>query len=267
MQTLGQVHGMALGFDSYDFRARLQPALFVLFPAFLAVAAAFPVFYSFGTGLIALVGACGVTFFMAQVVRNRGKAVEDDLYGRGAQKVLPSAAILRLSDTRLDNMSKARYRAFLESSVPGMKFPETLKQEQEDATADEKYQSACRWLLQQTRDKDRFYLLNKEVTNYGFRRNLYGARTYGLFVASGAVIVSSWMAFLYWNTSGLNGLFVQSAFATLVATVCLWSWWKMVDRDFVTKGAENYARELLGCCDQLHAKSGAITGTCDLSVR
>ena len=242
---------MTLGFDNYDFRARLQPALFVLFPAFLTAAAAFPALYSFGTGLVALIGACGVTFFMAQVVRIRGKKVEDDLYGRGSKKVLPSAGMLRLIDTRLENTSKARYRAFLEASIPELKFPETVEQERSDLTADEKYQSASRWLLQQTRDRDLFYLLNKEATNYGFRRNLYGARPMGLVVALGAVIVSIWAAYMHWQGPGTNDVFLRTVVSALISVVCLWSWWKMVDRDFVNKAAETYARELLGCCDRL----------------
>jgi hypothetical protein len=66
-------------FDEYTRKARLAPALFVTLPIFLAAISFFPDQISL-TIVPSLLVCFGVMRFMSQIARDRGKAIEPDLY-------------------------------------------------------------------------------------------------------------------------------------------------------------------------------------------
>ena len=65
-----------LNFDRYDRNARLRPALFTILPILVSVAIWFPKIWSLFGALASLLVACGVTFLLAQLARQRGRSLE-----------------------------------------------------------------------------------------------------------------------------------------------------------------------------------------------
>jgi hypothetical protein len=151
---------MELGklFDAYDLQARLQPALLTLFPVFVTVAVWFPSLYTFGTGLVGLAVASGVTFVLAELARFYGRKAQARLYLSWGGK--PTTAWLRHQNENLDKHTKRRYHAFLEQHVRGWHAPSTTDEIDSPKNADLLYDAAVKWLLEFARDQNvfRWYL-------------------------------------------------------------------------------------------------------------
>jgi hypothetical protein len=111
-----------LNFDRYTLFARQRPALFMLFPALVAAVVIFPSLQSWWAALIAVSGACGVSIALSEFAQGRGKKLEPNLVEKSDG--LPSVAMLRHHDRRIDSATKARYKAFLEKKVSGLRFPD-----------------------------------------------------------------------------------------------------------------------------------------------
>ena len=85
-------------FDPYDRKARLAPALLCGLPLFVSVVLLIPEVGAIWAAVGGLALYCGGATFLAQVGRDRGKALEPKLYATWGGK--PSVAMLRHSDTR-----------------------------------------------------------------------------------------------------------------------------------------------------------------------
>ena len=141
----------------YGLRARLQPALFCLLPVPVVVVV-LPVGVEVEWRVLAGVLAyCGGATFLVELGRSVGKAREQELFRLWDGK--PSVAMLRRRDTRIDERTKERYRAFLASALSGTQFPSVEQERRCPSAADQVYEGATSWLLEQTRDSTRFHLL------------------------------------------------------------------------------------------------------------
>lgn len=112
------------------------------------------------------------------------------------------------------------------------------------------YQSAVRWLLNQTRDVKKFHLLFKENITYGFRRNALGLKYIGLFLsaASVAFVVISQDVDSFSALSNLPG----TAKVTLIFSGAMFSvWCTFFTASSLKTAAFSYAEMLLRACDQL----------------
>src|ERR1700738_5332216 len=105
-------------FDRYTLLARQRPALLMLFPVLVAVVVIFPALRTWWATLLAVTGTCGVAVALAEFAQGKGKAIEPMLISRWDG--LPSVAMLRHRDDRLDRTTKARYKTFLEKNVSGL---------------------------------------------------------------------------------------------------------------------------------------------------
>jgi hypothetical protein len=117
--------------------------------------------------------------------------------------------------------------------------------------ADDRYESAGRWLREYTRDRDRFPLVFKENVAYGFARNLWGLRAYGL-TSSVICIAAAGMAL--WIGRGLG--VPIAAIALGLVLVLVFSQW--VTAHWVREAGEAYARALLAVCDQCGPAEPAV---------
>ena len=106
-------------------------------------------------------------------------------------------------------------------------------------------------LRARTRDAIRFPLVAAENINYGFRRNCWGLRTWGLVFALITLAVSIAVGILlglYKSPHAGYGLTIPLVSAILAA----W-FWKSVTEDWVYIAAKRYARSLLETLDLLLA--------------
>ena len=80
--------------DPYERAARLYPALLALLPMLIALASTSVFGKPLATQLLALSGACGAAYLLANISRMLGKAQEEKLYAKwgGTPTHTPSSA-------------------------------------------------------------------------------------------------------------------------------------------------------------------------------
>jgi hypothetical protein len=153
-------------------QARLYPAFLAGAPLVAIAIGVYGVPLEPKAGLITLLASFGVIYLLASIAREHGKRIEEALYVAWGGK--PTTQLLRHCDSTLDSVTKARYHAFLASKL-NLRFPTASEELADPRAADATYESAARWLLDQTRDTKTFPLLFKELIAYGFRGGLKGS--------------------------------------------------------------------------------------------
>ena len=184
---MGVIDSIAKFADPYDRQARLYPALLAVCP--LATAAMLilaPHASVLGNVAIAGVG-CGLLYWMAGLARARDKRLESRLFKAWGGK--PSVQLLRHRNATVNRVTKARLHALLAGRL-GVSFPTTEEEQRSPESAGQIYKSATRWLLEQTRDTNKYSLLFTENISYGFRRNMLGLRWIGLACTA---LAASWL--------------------------------------------------------------------------
>ena len=242
--------------DRYTCSARLYPSLLVVAPAVVAIVAIANLEFSWlHTSWIGL-GAVGGLYWLSQLARDPGKALESGLWQSWGGT--PSAAILRHCDPRIDAITKARYHARLAELVPNTTAPTRELETRDPKAADACYTAWSTYLRNNTRDQKRFTLVFEELVSYGYRRNVLGLRPYGM--------ASNILACL------VCGAFISSAvyqkhdvgaalWLALGADILLLLFWVLrVSPPWVRLTADNYAARLADAVDNVyldHSKSTA----------
>lgn len=239
---------MANLFDTYSRQARLQPALFALFPLLVTIAVWVPTLYNLAAGFVGLAVTCGTTVFLAHVSRMLGRRAEADLYSLWGGK--PTTRWLCHSNEHLDSQTKTRYHSFLEKSIDGWNSPSPRDESDNLKSAEIAYESAVRWLREKTRDRERFPLIFKENVSYGFRRNLYGLKLLALAIGF-ICLAGNGSALWYVIASSAPSGALQGVGSLVFNVVVLLCWVAIVRASWVKDAADGYARALLAACDQL----------------
>lgn len=237
--------------NPYDRKCRLQPALLCALPMFVSFYVLVPAFELIWSVIGALVVYCGGTTILTQLGRDLGKSLERKLYQRWGGK--PSVSMLRHSDNRIGNTTKNRYRQFLERNVPGLKLASARDESLNPEQADEGYESATLWLLEQTRDREKFELLFRENMNYGFRRNVLALKPVALSIDAVMIFVIAYKIFSIWTESfaasiqavGIGIWICAGGVALHLATYII------LNAKWVRTVADAYAKQLLASCDVL----------------
>ena len=232
-------------FDSYSIAARLMPALVAFFPVIVTVAVWTPALYDSASGILASSIACGLALLVAQMARSLGQSAERRLFDKWGGK--PTSRWLLRSDGTLDELTKARYRRYLEEHVDGWKAPSQAAEETDREGAMSTYDSAIRWLRKATRDRRQFNLVFAENVAYGFLRNCYGLRWIGRPVALLCVVVNC--VGLYCFASAADPPWDQGAGSLLFSVAMMIVWLTFVNQRKVRGAADSYARALLEVCD------------------
>ena len=242
--------------DEYRRRARLQPVLLVLLPPCFVVGMLMA--EALGTwGILTRLGAAaaasiatgvGLTRLLEQLGRDQGKAKEPALWANWGGA--PTTQILRHRDGNLCYPAlRARYHRKLQQLVPDLRLPSASDEAACPAAADQIYDAYVRYLIAQTRDREKFPLVLEENINYGFRRNLWGMRSAGIVLSATAWAISAY--FLYLRLKFADPLWIAWA-AVLIASLCLLTLWLFRIRPaWVFVPAKAYAQRLLEACDML----------------
>lgn len=178
-------------FNTYSLKARVYPSVIVLLPCFiLAIAYVTNVelYYHYFTSFACL----GVfSFVLSQIGRDNGKRKENELFKYWGGK--PTSIILRHSNNYLDIHTKKSFYTELEQTIPNVKIPTNEEEMKDLQAADAIYDSCTRFLISRTRDTNRYSLLFKENINYGFRRNLWGMKTWAIWIIAICIFVHSFI--------------------------------------------------------------------------
>lgn len=152
--------------------------------------------------------------------------------------------------------TKRRYHAFL-SRVMNLQFPDENEEETNPVKADEVYQSAVRWLLNQTRNKSEYKLIFEENISYGFRRNAFGLKATGMGIC---IATSAWVLIIEGivKIGKESGAFIDPASVSTTAVISLavsaamlLIWLSFFTEGTVRNAAFTYAETLLRACDKI----------------
>lgn len=239
--------------DGYERKARLYPALLLIAPVVGTAVAMLTAKFTGLQSLAAGVVGCGGAFLLTQLARDAGKRHETSLFAQWGG--LPSVAIFRHRDTRLDAITKARYHKKLAGLVKEAKAP-TPEQEQADpAAADAVYAAWSTYLRVNTRDTKKFALLFQENVAYGYRRNVWGLRVIGIIVSLLSVVACG--ARVYFLQSSTGKIDEAVAGAAAFAALMLILWLFRFTGAWVRVPADAYAERLAECAEALGAKTTA----------
>lgn len=239
-----------LGLDRYDRNARLRPALLTLLPALLVLAIWFPkVWTLFGT-LVALIVSCGVLYFLAQLARARGRAVEHAMGACAGRR--HTATLLSHGDDTLSKATKLRYHAYLRQH--GLDLPTADEERADPIGTHARYRSAVDWLLEHTRPTAGASFLLDENIAYGFRRNLLGLKPVAIAILLCALLANASLLVLFEPDETLlwTGIALEAA---LCGVLFAWIW--SVTEAFVIDASLGYAQRLLAHCESHGAKKRA----------
>lgn len=238
--------------DGYDRKARLYPALVCLAPV---VAVSMPIIganMSAVRSVAATIASCGGTFFLSQLARDAGKKREQDLYERWGG--MPSVAIFRHRDHRLDAITKARYHKTLSNAVKA-RAPSPAEEEKNPGVADQTYMAWSNYLRVNTRDTKKYALVFHELVQYGFRRNLWGLRPLGITLSALSVSVAAAWSFSGFRTNGSLSRETVGADVLTLVFLLLWIW--QFTPNWVRIPADAYAVRLAEATDRLKGKKPA----------
>jgi hypothetical protein len=226
--------------DKYSIKARLYPAFIVLLPTFILsiyYITDFEKYYHYFTAL-AVVGL--FTFLLSQLGRDKGKSKEGDFYNSIGGK--PTIQILRHTNKTLDNVTKARYHKLLSQKIEDIQIPSYEEEISNPDNADQVYESCAKFLIARTRDTKKFNLLFKENVSYGFRRNLWGMKTWALVIILLCLLYHSYNATNHFAT--LNTFSDGDIPVFLLLGVAAFFWLIVVTKKWIKSTAFAYAERL-----------------------
>jgi hypothetical protein len=166
--------------DNYALKARVYPMIILFIPIIII-----GIFYSIQfEAVLLLLSSLGIVgalmYLFSQIGRDRGKLKEQDLWKMWGGA--PTTQIIRLDDGRIDQHTKERYRKKLQAVCPVPNIPDITLESNNNAAANEVYTTWTKFLIAKTRDPKSYALLLKDNISYGFRRNLWGLKLYGLLL-------------------------------------------------------------------------------------
>ena len=223
-------------FDRYSFQARIAPALLVLFPVFLLVYIKFPQLYTTMAGLFSLTLTFGILILLTHYVRSRGKALESSLQKKWGG--LPTTLFLLNQNGELDRQTHQRYLDYFTAKIPNWRL-------NEDQISS--YASAVHWLLEKTREEERFHLICKENISYGFRRNCLGMKPFGLGMALICSVL--WVVDVCALAPHWSDVEPQQWAGFGITLLLLACWLFLIRETWVREAADAYAKALLGSID------------------
>lgn len=239
--------------DPYERKARLCPALLTLSPVIVLASLLYSTKVPAIVNIIGLVVSCGGLYLITNICREFGKRLEQKLFEAWGGK--PTTQLLRHRDHTIEGVTKRRYHAFLSSKI-NESFPNQNQEGADPKAADDLYQSGVRWLLNYTRDTQKFSILFKENITYGFRRNALGLKPIGLAISIASLL---WVLFVhgiftsssnyYINASALISLPETAALSLITSALMAAVWVLFITEQSVRTAAFTYAETLLRACD------------------
>jgi len=214
-----------------------------LVPASLAVAVWIPtgsaVWNYLGTVFIAF----PLTALLAQLGRELGKRKEPMLFQFWGG--IPTTRLLSHRLSTLNALTLQRYHQNLARLLPDLTIPGPVDEAKNAAAANQVYDSCVHFLREKTRDHKQFSLVFAENVNYGFRRNLWALKPFGI-VSAIVGIISCGAFFLHGLREGTNSL---GAVGFLLSAALLALWLFVFRPNWVRLVAYSYAERLLATLD------------------
>lgn len=184
--------------DEYDRNARLYPMLLLLLPALLSFWAIVPEKLYNWEAIAGLAFWCGLALLLKELGRVGGKKKEKMLWDSWGGS--PSTQYMRHRG-KTNKTTLKRIHAKLQEIIPDIDMPALDFEAKQPEKADEIYEECTRVMRDKTRDKKRFPLVFKELCSYGFWRNLWGIKVWGVWISSICLLVNGAAIFFHWRAN------------------------------------------------------------------
>lgn len=231
-------------FDRYTWQARAFPVYVTISPVILGLAAILPRGLEMPVGAATAIVFGPLAFLAGQVGADFGKRLEKPLWKKWDGP--PTTRFLRHSNAEFNRVTREQVHAKLRDI--GLKVPTEKDQQAAPHAADEYWEACTEELIRRTRNRSRFPLVFKGLTEYGFRRNLLGLKPFGLLLSITALFVCLWRICAGWGSQEQIAVPVGAAFLSL-ALLMTWTFW--VRERTVAISANRYARFLLEAVQEL----------------
>lgn len=221
------------GLDGYDLKARLSPGFLAVGPLALALVVLVGEHLDLIKVVTSLALAIGIPFLVASSVRDRGKALEPDLWRSWGGA--PTTRMLRAAEDDHDTVDRRQ----LAQHLTGLDLPTAQTQLEDPVGSDRQIEKVVAELIKHTQSDP---VVQSELAEYGMRRNMLGIRTIGLLV--GWLTVGIGIGDLAWSLASHEGSTLASAFTLSIGSLAALGW-SRVTPSWVRPAAERYAEALL----------------------
>lgn len=224
-------------FDSYNIRARICVILFFIVPFFVDWLFIFSSKFTVTENIFVVVLL--VILFQCILNLSRPKAMQ---YSENY------AATILSPKSQLPKITRMRYYRKLATFEPEFSDFSCKTSEWNNKITDNLCESAVVWLRSKTRDKNVFYLIHEENTNYGYYRNMYKLKKSGIILNCVAVFALVIMVlcphFDSFKPSNFEMLLLVSIHLFQIVYLSL-----AITKDAVETAAKRYAKSLVEAID------------------
>lgn len=225
--------------DTYSYKARVLPVYFTLAPVVLLVATFVPAGLKLPLGSAAALVFIPISVFLSQAGADFGKRLEKRLWQEWDGP--PTTRFLRHGNAEFNEATRRRVHEKLRALKLIVPTPEG--QAKDRRTADTYLESCTEELIRRTRDRRKFPLVFKGLTDYGLRRNLLGLKPFGMAIALVGCVASGLASYERWPVADEH--FDVAIVSGLICAALLFTWVSWVTKEGVKMMAERYARFLL----------------------
>ena len=222
----------------YETYSRAFPIYITIMPFVLILLVILPEGYDWKLGGASAIVLLPLSYMCKQIGGDAGKRKENNLWRNWEGP--PTTRFLRHDNPEFNPITRKRIHDMYRGK--GFCVPTLEEQQQNPEKADMLYESCVDELRRRTRDKDQFPRVFQELRDYGFRRNLYGLKPYGLTFS----ILSFLLCLIYlivgWNTGNQDGTAIIPCLFNLGLIVV---WLTTITEKTVRLTADRYARFIL----------------------
>ena len=238
---------LKLFFDAYSLHARVLPSLFLIAPIIINAFILIPFFHHNFNFCIEILLTLGFISFISNKVASIGRNKQSYLFKKWGGS--PSIQYLRHNNNYLDKYTVRRYHKWINQKIQNLTMPSEIEENTNPTKSDEKYESATRWLREYTRNIKHYPLVFKELTLYGFARNVWGVKFIGMSICTLALLFS--FLYIYSITNGNLSLWIRAKFIAplFIPIVYLLIWIFMINTKWVFHRGLAYARALTAVCE------------------
>ena len=238
-----------LRLNPYFAYARAFPVYITIVPVALVLFSILPEGIDWQLGGLASFVLLPLSYLCKQIGGDLGKKRESALWDKWDGP--PTTRLLRHGNTEFNQITRNRIHDKLRSL--GFYIPSREEQEKNPQAADDYYESCVYELRRLTRDRERFPRIFEELRDYGFRRNIFALKPYGLTIAALSFLVCLIMGFDDWKAENLSGLTIVPGSINLGLTLV---WIRWFTEEAVRITADRYAHFLLEASLDLEAEDG-----------
>ncbi len=236
--------------DKYSLNARIYPIVIFYMPAVI-LAVLFSLKFDKYVHLFTSFGIVGaLSYLFSQLGRDGGKKKEKELWKSWGGA--PTTQLLRWRNTEINLNTKKRYHSKLNALCSLDNLPDLNFEQSNPDEADEAYQAWTKFLISKTRDNKKFSVLFKDNMNYGFRRNLWGMKTYAISLI--IILMASTFVYYWVTTNTPNVILYPTEFiiAEGILLVILLFWVFVINKNWIKVPAFAYAERLLETVEEIN---------------